>query len=170
MTHFSGGFLERDHDHRHCVLEALDGAAVLCAERGARLTELRRRVLELIWSGHRPLGAYDVLGRLGRERGGAAPPTVYRALDFLLEHGLIHRIESLKSFVGCAHPGIPHAGQFLICRDCGRAAEINEARIDDAIALGARRAGFRVESRTIEVEGSCPHCQGKGSDGNGRPR
>ena len=170
MSHFSGGFLERDHDHRHCVLEALDGAAVLCAERGARLTELRRRVRELIWSGHRPQGAYDVLGHLGQEREGAAPPTVYRALDFLLEHGLIHRIESLNSFVGCAHPGVPHAGQFLICRDCGRAAEINEARIDDAIALGARRAGFRVESRTIEVEGSCPQCLGKGSDGNDRPR
>ena len=163
MSQFSGGFLERDHDHRHCVLEALDGAAVLCAERGARLTELRRRVLELIWSGHRPLGAYDVLGRLSRERGGAAPPTVYRALDFLLEHGLIHRIESLNSFVGCAHPGVPHAGQFLICRDCGRAAEINDARIDDAITLGARRAGFRVERRTIEVEGFCPHCLGKGN-------
>ena len=164
MTHFSGGFLERDHDHRHCVLEALEGAAVLCAERGARLTKLRRRVLELIWSGHRPLGAYDVLGILSHERGRAAPPTVYRALDFLLEHGLIHRIESLKSFVGCAHPAVPHAGQFLICRECGQAAEINEAGIDDAITLGARRAGFRVESRTIEVEGSCPHCQEKGSD------
>ncbi len=111
-----------------------------------------------------------MLGHLGRERGRTAPPTVYRALDFLLEHGLIHRIESLNSFVGCAHPAVPHAGQFLICRDCGRAAEINEARIDDAIALGARRAGFRVESRTIEVEGSCPQCLGKGSDGNDRPR
>lgn len=170
MTHFSGGFLERDHDHRRCVLEALDGAAAICAERGARLTELRRRVLELIWSGHRPLGAYDVLGVLSRERRSAAPPTVYRALNFLLKHGLIHRIESLKSFVGCAHPGVPHAGQFLICRDCGRAAEINDARIDDAITLGARRAGFRVESRTIEVKGSCPHCQGKESDGDDRPR
>ena len=164
MTQFSGEFLEREHDHRHCVLEALDGAAVLCAERGARLTKLRRRVLELIWRSHRPVGAYDVLGILSRERRGAAPPTVYRALNFLLEHGLIHRIESLKSFVGCAHPAVPHAGQFLICGDCGRAAEINDARIDDAISLGARRAGFRVESRTIEVEGSCPHCQEKGLD------
>lgn len=166
MSNFSGGFLERDHDHQHCVAAALEAAAVLCAERGARLTELRRRVLELIWSGHRPLGAYDVLGRLGRERRGAAPPTVYRALDFLLEHGLIHRIESLNSFVGCAHPDVPHTGQFLICRECGQAAEINEAGIDDAIAMGARRAGFRVESRTIEVEGSCPHCLDKERDGN----
>ena len=170
MSHFSGGFLERDHDHRHCVTSALDRAAALCAESGARLTKLRRRVLELIWSSHRPIGAYDVLGRLGRERGRAAPPTVSRALDFLLEQGLIHRIESLDSFVGCAHPGVPHAGQFLICRDCGRAAEIDDARIDDAITLGARRAGFRVESRTIEVEGSCPQCLGLESDVNGRPR
>ena len=168
MRNFSSGFLERDHDHQHCVAAALDGAAVFCAERGARLTALRRRVLELIWSGHRPIGAYDVLGHLSRERGRAAPPTVYRALDFLLEHGLIHRIESLNSFVGCAHPGVPHAGQFLICRGCGRAAEINEAGIDDAIALGARRAGFRVENRTIEVEGSCPQCLGGGE--NDRPR
>ena len=170
MGNFSGGFLERDHDHRHCVAEALDGAAVLCAGRGARLTALRRRVLELIWSGHRPLGAYDVLGRLSRERGRAAPPTVYRALDFLLKHSLIHRIESLNSFVGCAQPGVPHAGQFLICRECGRSAEINESGIDDAISMGARRAGFRVENPTIEVEGSCPQCLVSGSGANDRPR
>src|SRR5262249_31814588 len=91
-------FGQRPHDHQACVAEALDKAALLCDRRGARLTELRLRVLELVWRSHAPVGAYEVLGLL-QQRGGkrAAPPTVYRALDFLLEHGLIHRLESLNA-------------------------------------------------------------------------
>ncbi|MFQ5774914.1 MAG: Fur family transcriptional regulator [Kiloniellaceae bacterium] len=147
------------HDHRACVARALRGAERVCARRGARLTKLRRRVLELVWSRHAPVGAYDLLRRLGREREGAAPPTVYRALDFLLAHGLIHRIESLSAFVGCANPDEPHAGQFLICAGCGTAAEFHDPRLDAAIARRADALGFAVRRKTIEVEGLCPPCQ-----------
>ena len=93
------------HDHSHCVSDALRAADALCARSGARLTALRRRVLELVWQSHRPLGAYDILGVLSSEDGRrAAPPTVYRALDFLLEHGLIHRLASLNAYkIGRAH-------------------------------------------------------------------
>jgi len=147
------------HDHRHCLKDALDRAAALCRRRGVRLTPLRRRVLELVWGGHRPLGAYDILDALKMERRGAAPPTVYRALDFLRQQCLVHRIESRNSFVGCPEPDRPHGGQFLICRTCGQAAELNDARIDDAIRLSAARAGFAVARRTIEIEGECPTCQ-----------
>src|SRR5918999_799750 len=103
------------HDHLSCIGDALDRAAVLCDQRGARLTPLRRRVLELVWRGHEPVGAYDLLAQMGR----AAPPTVYRALDFLIEQGLVHRIESLNAYVGCDRPEAAHASQFLICTDCG---------------------------------------------------
>ena len=148
------------HDHQSCRAEALDHAERICARRGARLTKLRRQVLELIWESHAPVGAYDLLGRLGRERGGAAPPTVYRALDFLLEHGLIHRIESLNAFVGCAVPVEAHAGQFLICRTCGAAAEMHDPRVNRAIDRGAAELGFAVEHQTVEVRGLCPGCRG----------
>ncbi|MEE9317004.1 MAG: Fur family transcriptional regulator [Rhodospirillales bacterium] len=154
-------FLETGHDHSHCLEEALDRAAELCGKRGVRLTALRRRVLELVWAGHKPLGAYEILGILKGERQGAAPPTVYRALDFLLQQGLVHRIESLNSYVGCPEPDSakPHGGQFLICRSCGSAAELNDSSIDEAIRKSAAKAGFAVVRPMIEVEGLCPYCR-----------
>ena len=156
------GFAGADHDHRSCVAGALDAAAGLCARRGARLTPLRRRVLELVWRSHAPQGAYAVLEALGRDTGRdgrpAAPPTVYRALDFLLAHGLIHRVESLNAFVGCPTPGEPHAAQFFICGGCGDAAEFEDERIGNVVRERAEALGFTVGRETIEVSGLCPAC------------
>jgi len=152
-------FPDEDHDHGRCLDRALDAAADICRERGVRLTQIRRRVLELVWSGHRPLGAYEILDALKSERRGAAPPTVYRALEFLLTQGLVHRIESRNAYVGCREPETPHAGQFLICGSCGLTAELNDKRIDRAIQEGAAAAGFAMAHGTIEVEGLCPHCR-----------
>lgn len=148
------------HDHQRCIDDALDKAAELCAGRGARLTELRRRVLELVWRSHEPVGAYAVLEQLQRDRGGAAPPTVYRALDFLIAQGLIHRIESLNAFVGCPMPDRRHNSQFLICTGCGGVAEIDDPRIDTAIARSAESKGFAIERLTVELQGRCPVCSG----------
>ncbi len=153
-AHFSAA----GHDHRRCVVEALGKAEALCHRRGVRLTKLRRQVLELVWTSHAPVGAYGILHALGRERERAAPPTVYRALDFLLSQGLVHRVESLNAFVGCPEPDETHGGQFLICRDCGTAAEMNEPAINRAIAAQAASHGFSVEAKTIEVRGLCPAC------------
>ena len=102
----------------------LAAAEKLCADKGLRFTPLRRRVLELVWSSHKPVGAYALLDQLRDEDLGSAPPTVYRALDFLIENGLIHRIERMNAFVGCSHPGEAHRGFFLICGECGNAEEM----------------------------------------------
>ncbi len=159
-----GSFVEEGHDHRACIAEALDKAEALCQRRGARLTALRRRVLELVWSGHAPVGAYEVLDRLSQERERTAPPTVYRALEFLLHQGLVHRIESLNAFVGCPEPGEDHSSQFLICRDCGAAAELHDSGINRAIAEQAAAHGFTVEGKTVEVRGLCPACRRGGAE------
>ncbi len=113
-----------NHDHKHCVEDAVAAAERLCAAKDLRFTPLRRRVLELVWSSHKPVGAYALLDQLRDEDLGSAPPTVYRALDFLIENGLIHRIERMNAFVGCSHPGEAHRGFFLICGDCGNAEEL----------------------------------------------
>lgn len=150
----------RPHDHSHCVSHALAEAEAICARQGLRLTALRKRVLELVWASHKPLGAYDILGVLSDEDGRrAAPPTVYRALDFLLGNGLVHRIASLNAFVGCSHPEHAHQGQFLICRSCNAAIELEQATISDAIISSAAGVGFAVESQTVEVVGLCAGCQ-----------
>ncbi|NQV83902.1 MAG: transcriptional repressor [Rhodospirillales bacterium] len=151
-------FLGHSHNHTQCLDTALDRAAAVCTDNGVRLTALRRRVLELVWGGHRPLGAYDILASLKAERLGAAPPTVYRALDFLRQQGLVHRIESLNAYVGCPDPDTAHGGQFLICRVCGLAAELNDDTVDQAIRKCAAAAGFKVGRKIIEIEGLCPHC------------
>lgn len=156
-------FAAKSHDHSRCVGRAVDKAVALCGTRGSRLTDLRRRVLELVWRSHEPIGAYDILGRLQRERNGAAPPTVYRALDFLIEHGLVHRIASLNAFVGCHRPDLRHRSQFLICRQCSEVAEIDDTRIDRAISASAAAAGFVVDDETIELHGLCPRCAKPGS-------
>src|SRR5919197_1440596 len=151
-------FHDARHDHDACVESALDRAAALCARRGARLTELRRQVLERIWLGHAPVGVYEILGGLHDGQRAAAPPTVYRALDFLIEQGLVHRIESLNAYVGCNCPDRAHVSQFLICARCGTAAELDDCRIAEAVLRRAGELGFAVERQTIEVRGLCPRC------------
>jgi Fur family zinc uptake transcriptional regulator len=150
----------RPHDHSHCVSHALAEAESICMRQGLRLTVLRKRVLELVWQSHKPLGAYDILGVLSEADGRrAAPPTVYRALDFLLENGLVHRIASLNAFVGCSHPEHAHQGQFLICRGCNAAIELEQATISNAIVNAAAEVGFAVESQMVEVVGLCAGCR-----------
>lgn len=151
------------HDHSHCVHDALETADRLCSTSGARLTSLRRRVLELVWNSHRPLGAYDILNRLTEEGHKPAPPTVYRALEFLLEQKLIHRIASRNAFIGCSHPGAAHAGYFLLCEACGNAEEIaDNSALGQAVAQVARTAEFSVYSQTLELTGRCRHCRKHG--------
>jgi len=146
------------HDHSVCIEDALNRAGALCARRGARLTPLRRRVLELVWQGHAAVKAYDVLNRLGGEPGPAKPPTVYRALDFLIAHGLVHRLESLNAYVGCPQPEASHSGCFLICDGCGDVAEFESAAIEAAIAARAGDLGFTVRGITVEVNARCQRC------------
>lgn len=151
------------------VEQMLDHAASACLRRGAQLTELRRQVLRLVLEAEQPIGAYALLDRLKASRAGAAPPTVYRALDFLREQGLIHRVERLNAFVGCVeaaqHPEDcdcdaehDHPHQFLICNRCGATAEISDPAVSLALRRAAERAGFAMARTTVEMEGLCQRC------------
>jgi Fur family transcriptional regulator, zinc uptake regulator len=151
-------FRHEGHDHGRCLEDAVAYAATACERRGVRLTALREQVLRLVWGNHEPIKAYDLLERLRERHQGAAPPTVYRALEFLLREGLIHRLESLNAYVGCGDPSRPHAGQFLICRDCNSVAELNDADISALIGRKAGELGFRLAHQTIELSGVCPQC------------
>lgn len=152
------------HDHAVCRTAALRRAEALCAGRGARFTDLRRRVLELLWEDHRPIAAYDVLHRLNADGRKAAPPAVYRALEFLIAQGLAHRLNSLNAFIGCAAPERAHGAQFFICRACGSVAEVRDPEIAAGITRAAETLGFTVQAPVVEVEGLCPHCRERGED------
>ncbi len=150
---------DHDHDHERCVADALEAATAVCAARGARLTPVRRRVLEIVWQGHRPLGAYAILEVLAAEGHSPSPPTVYRALEFLLTHGLAHRLSSLNAYIGCPHPGHRGAGQFLLCAACETAVEIHNPEIERAIERAAAAEGFAAQLHTVEISGLCPRCR-----------
>ena len=147
------------HDHDHCVARTVASARELCEKQGLRLTPTRKRVLEILLEEHKALGAYEVLARLSAEGQGAHPPVAYRALDFLVAHGLAHKIERLNAFIACHHPGEGHRPAFLICRECESVAEAHVAPDDGALGAQAGAIGFHIERAVIEAEGLCPACQ-----------
>jgi Fur family zinc uptake transcriptional regulator len=143
---------------------ALRRAERLCQERGVRFTALRRRVLELLCASERPLSAYEILDQLYDGSRPPAPPTAYRALDFLLEQGLAHKLESLHAYVGCAHPDHRHASQFLICDDCGGVAEVEDNSVAKSLKAAGQAIGFRTKRPVVELLGTCAQCVAKRDD------
>lgn len=144
------------HDHAACIANAMALAEAKCAASGAQFTSIRRRVLAILLEAHTAMGAYDVLARLTDEGLGSKPPIAYRALGFLVEHGLAHRIEKLNAYVACSHPGAAHDPAFMICRKCRSVAEAEPVA---PLRKSAGLAGFHIEQIVIEAEGICPNCQ-----------
>ncbi len=146
------------HNHAVCIENAVEEAERICAERGSRFTDLRRRILTMIWQGHKAVKAYDLLGQLASQGGSAKPPTVYRALDFLMEEGLVHKIESLNAYIGCPHPGCDHISQFLICDDCETVEEVTSPSLAKAVKSAAATQSFTINRQTLELHGTCANC------------
>ena len=131
-----------------------------CGERGLRLTPIRANALRLIADAGRPVKAYELLDLMKATHGAAAPPTVYRALDFLLEHNFVHKLSSINAYVGCHHPGgEAHAVPFLICDRCHSATELEDDSIVSALDASARTLGFAPQAQTLEVHGVCANCR-----------
>jgi Fur family zinc uptake transcriptional regulator len=142
------------------LAEGLTAAEQTCRERGVQLTAIRRSVLEALWQAEQPLGAYDIMAKLERADGrGLSPPTVYRALEFLLEQHFISRIETKNAYVPCSHPDHPHACLFFICDGCGTSAEIENPTIESMFDREAASLGFRIGKRVVELQGTCATCQ-----------
>ena len=132
-----------------------------CEARGLNLTPIRANALRLIADAGRPVKAYELLDLMKATHEGAAPPTVYRALDFLLENGFIHKLSSINAYVGCPHPGgETHAVPFLICDQCHSATELEDDSIVTALDASARAVGFAPQAQTLEVHGVCANCRG----------
>lgn len=153
--------MPHEHNHSDCVDDAIARAITICEKRGVRFTDLRKTVLSLVWNGHEAVKAYDVLDQLSALGGSAKPPTVYRALEFLMEQGLVHKIESLNAYVGCPHPGGDHVSQFFICDVCGEVEESNLSDFEMLISAQAEKSGFKIYQQTVEIRGVCQDCGAK---------
>ena len=151
------------HDHANTPCSPSDAEAFLAEAqdlvqaRGQKLTPIRRKVLHLLLQSEEPAKAYDLLANLDGE-GAAKPPTVYRALDFLQEMGLAHKIESLNAYVACGHAKHDHSAVFLICDGCGSAEELHAVRTSAALADESLAAGFKTNNAVIEAHGLCRKC------------
>ncbi|MCY1127425.1 Fur family transcriptional regulator [Frigidibacter sp. RF13] len=156
------GLAFRRHDHSNCCGGLIARADELAAERGLKLTPVRRRALEILLEEHRALGAYEVLERLAGEGFGNKPPVAYRALDFLVENGMAHRIARLNAFMACMHPGDDHTPMVMICRACRSVAEAPAEPVAAAVAESAASAGFAVEGTVVEALGLCSACRARG--------
>lgn len=148
-----------EHDHSQCKTDAIEAAIAQCDAQGLRLTKTRRQVLDIIWASHNPIGAYDVLQKLQEAGHKPAPPTAYRALDFLVSARLVHRIESLNAYIGCPAPDAQHQCQFYICGECGHIAEVHNQDVATALNTAADDLGFTQLQPVIEVHGICSRCQ-----------
>ncbi|MGA9342557.1 MAG: transcriptional repressor [Rhodanobacteraceae bacterium] len=146
------------HHHPHDAKAYVHEVAAACEMRGLRLTEIRSQVLELIAASEKPVKAYDLLDQLKDDRNNAVPPTIYRALDFLLENGFIHKLQSINAYVGCHHPSVVHQVPFLICDVCESATEICDERVAGLLNDQAKSLGFRPRAQTLEVHGVCEEC------------
>ena len=159
-SHLNQPCIHPDH-HVHDRDEFVREVAAVCAERGLRLTTLRERVLRLVAEAEKPVKAYDLLDKIHDDKGLAAPPTVYRALDFLLENGFIHKLESINAFIGCHQPRTHHSAPFLICDGCGWAVEMEDEGVTRILIEQAKALGFRPQAQTLEVHGRCARCDEK---------
>jgi Fur family zinc uptake transcriptional regulator len=149
-----------NHDHARCSADAIAHAEAACAEQGERLTTLRRLVLEAVASSHKPVGAYEIMDMLAGDKRRPAPVTVYRALEFLMKHGFVHRIESRNAYFACAHNHDSGAiVAFLVCDACGTVGEATTAAMGQLVAGVARKAGFKPSMSVIEITGTCSNCR-----------
>jgi Fur family zinc uptake transcriptional regulator len=139
--------------------ELLAELEVICRQRGGRMTRQRRALLAELLAAKRPLSAYELRDMLRPGDASVTPASVYRCLDFLVEHGLVHRLETTRSFIACDHPDHPHAVQFLICRQCGTVVEAEDKRVAAATEKLGQRFGFALDQRTVELTGICATCK-----------
>ncbi len=147
-----------NHDHTQCIHKAITQAEQLCLARGVQLTPIRHKILELIWNSHQAVKAYDLLDQIRPVNDAAKPSTVYRALDFLMEQGLIHRVESLNAFVGCHCSGTQHDLLLLLCLHCHNVEERPASLVITALNEELQLAAFTPQRKTIEIQGICQSC------------
>ncbi|MCC9622608.1 transcriptional repressor [Thalassospira sp. MA62] len=152
-------FPKKGHDHNRCVNSAILQAEKICESQNARFTDMRRKVFSLIWDSHKAVTAYELLDALSAEGQRVQPPTIYRALEFLTDLGLVHRVESLNAYFGCDRPDCDHLGQYFICTNCGRVAEAVNAEMSNAVYMAAESVGFTIQATTVEIKGLCHDCR-----------
>ena len=141
------------------VAAQLETAHALCESRGRRLTPIRRKVLEILLLQGRSVKAYELLDLIRDGQAAAAPPTVYRALDFLVEEGLVHRLDAINAWTACHDAGGKPHDLLVGCTGCGSVAELSDPALTRRLADKVSQAGFRLSGHETELRGLCSACR-----------
>ncbi|MGR9072861.1 MAG: transcriptional repressor [Gammaproteobacteria bacterium] len=149
------------HDHNACLGRTMLAAEKICRARNIRLTPLRKNILELICSSHKAIGAYDLLDAFRRYDAKAKPVTIYRTLDFLIEAGLVHKVESLNAYIGCLQAETEHHSAILICDSCHNAFEIEAESTFQYLFQISENMKFKPKRLMLELHGLCLSCSGQ---------
>ena len=150
---------QQSYQHPESITAAISQAKLVCERNNVRLTSAREKILTIVWLSHKPLGAYQIQDKLSNLLNRKiAPPTVYRALAFLVANGLVHKLTSLNAYVGCPFPNSEHSNIFLICKDCGRVAEVVHLPTNATIQDVCSKTKFGFDEQHIEVFGKCSNC------------
>lgn len=150
--------LKESHNHSTCMQHAIEAAEKICNDKGVRLTAIRKRILELICTSHKAIGAYELLDLFKQEDAKAKPVTIYRALDFLMDVGLVHKVESLNAFIGCLQSEKQHQTAILICDNCKNAYEVDATIVYENLLNISQDLQFKTQKLTIELCGLCVNC------------
>ncbi len=147
-------------DHARSTERGAQYAITICRLRGAQITPLRAAVLTALWDVGRPMGAYDLRDHIseafGRE---ISPASIYRTLDFLCTQNVVARIESRNAYVVCTHPDHDHTCVHFVCNTCGSSSEIENKRLERLLSSDAKKLGFAIDQRVVELSGSCAECR-----------
>ena len=150
--------MKKCKNHTSCIDTALKKAEFICQDKGLRFTEIRKFILMSIWESHKPTRAYELLSKISDMDYSPKPPTIYRALDFLMENGFVHKINSLNAFIGCSHPMKHNECYFMICNNCNEVRECCDENITDTIKTTLSSNRFFHKNIAIEINGDCYEC------------
>lgn len=151
--------MENCKNHKNCIDKALENAKIICENKNIRLTQLRMRVLEMIWeAGHKPVKAYDIINKMKGVDKACMPPTVYRALDFLMENNFVHKLNVDNSYIGCSEPRNCYHCYFVICNKCGEAKEFFNEKLSSLINFDMDEKKFKPSNIVFEIQGLCESC------------
>ena len=150
---------DRPSTHSHAITRHLRTAELLCLQRGKRLTPIRRQVLKILLEQHRSVKAYELLEQIRASHAGAAPPTVYRALDFLVEQGLAHRLDATNAWTACQDAGGDPHDLLVVCTGCGVVAELSDPTLNQHLANRIAQSGFTLSGHETELRALCQRCR-----------
>ena len=151
--------VKKNHDHRKCSKKVIQNAEETCLKFSLNFTPIRKKVLEIISSNHKPSRAYDLLEKLRDDGFCDKPPTIYRALDFLIENKIVHKLNTINAYVACFDEESEEISCFLICEMCQEIEEFHNKNLNKVLTNIGKKRGIEIKNLNLEIGFKCQECK-----------